>query len=115
MNEPPRLDASTKVTVERTGGFAGLTRRWSVELGELFDDWRDAIGKCPWDQHEDFPHNAADRYQYRIQAGDRSVELPEQAVTGPWRELVERTQQAADRQGSPATPPVPRDDAGDRP
>lgn len=85
-----------RISVKRTGGFAGLTRRWAVEVGqpELRDEWLPIIESCPWD---DVPQtqNQPDRYMYWISAGEREASLPEQDVTGPWRQLVDRTLESA--------------------
>jgi hypothetical protein len=78
-----------KVTVTRSGGFAGLTRRWSTELDE-----EGLIDALPWDQR---PRRAPepDRFVYVIRVSRRRIRLPESQLDGPWRELVERVQKAA--------------------
>ncbi|KHK98865.1 hypothetical protein LK09_08355 [Microbacterium mangrovi] len=89
------------VTVVRSGGFAGIRRRWEAAAGgDAAPRWIALIDDCPWDQPP--PHSAgADRFVWRIsvswsRADDRSVELPEDALTGPWQKLVEEVQAAAD-------------------
>jgi hypothetical protein len=85
-----------RIAVRRTGGFAGLTTRWAVDVAqpELRDVWMPLIDSCPWD---DVPEgaNQPDRYVYSISAGERQATLPERHVTGPWRALVDRTRDAA--------------------
>jgi hypothetical protein len=85
-----------RIAVRRTGGFAGLTTRWAVDIAqpELRDVWMPLIDSCPWD---DVPGDAnqPDRYVYSISAGERQATLPERQVTGPWRALVDRTRDAA--------------------
>ena len=90
-----------KITVQRSGGIAGMQRTWSV-LATPPDDtelWQPLVEACPWD---DAPKTAReangqpDRFLYSIRAGQRRATLPEQAVTGPWRELVDHTRAAAE-------------------
>ena len=94
-----------RIAVRRTGGFAGITTRWSVDVGppELAEVWMPLIESCPWD---DVPgsENQPDRFMYSIRAGEREATLPESGVTGPWRTLVDRTRDAAreNSQGEPA-------------
>jgi hypothetical protein len=88
-----------RISVKRTGGFAGLTTGWAVEVGadELDRDWRDAIEACPWEQAPD-QQDQPDRYLYDIRAGERQATLTEQQVTGPWLSLVDMTRRAAAQQ-----------------
>ncbi|MEC5178931.1 protealysin inhibitor emfourin [Arthrobacter sp. CG_A4] len=104
-----------KITVQRSGGIAGMKRTWSV-LATPPDDrelWQPLVEACPW---EDVPKNARsaatgqpDRFLYSIRAGQRRATLPEQAVTGPWRDLVDQARATAE--SSPAAPggPPPSD------
>lgn len=91
-----------RIAVRRTGGFAGLTMRWAVDVTqpELGDIWMPLIDSCPWEDAPDLA-NQPDRYMYSISAGERNATLPEREVTGPWRDLVDRTRDAA-RQDSEA-------------
>lgn len=84
-----------RVVVSRTGGIAGVTRRWAVEV---FDDpdrseWLLLIDACPWDDPRD-DHPEPDRFLYLIRADHREATLPEQRVQGPWRDLVDRVRAA---------------------
>jgi len=85
-----------KITVTRTGGFAGLTSTWSIVVDDQpdSDSWRDLVESLPW---HDRPRSAPqpDRYLYRIQCSRRRVTVPEQALEGPWRELVDRVRDRA--------------------
>ncbi|WP_427171446.1 protealysin inhibitor emfourin [Arthrobacter sp. 92] len=88
-----------KITVQRTGGVAGLTRVWSVRADTPTDKsrWAPLIDACPWDAvpaRGDLKQ--ADRFTFSIRAGRHRATIPEQAVTGPWRELVEQTRAAAE-------------------
>ncbi|NJC23516.1 putative secreted protein [Arthrobacter pigmenti] len=78
----------TRIVVSRSGGFAGITRTWSVDVSsdEAQERWLPLL-----DQVEDFDDDAQrDRYVYRISVGYREVTVTESAVQGPWKELVER-------------------------
>ncbi|SFN54302.1 protealysin inhibitor emfourin [Mycetocola miduiensis] len=88
-----------KVTETRSGGFAGIPRRWQVFLEKEPDEesWLALLRRLPWD---DLPRDAPqpDRYLYRINCEPdesvfrepREALIPEQDLTGAWRELVER-------------------------
>jgi hypothetical protein len=85
-----------KVSVTRTGGIAGLTRTWSVAVDSGQPDsseWTDLLGRLPWNSRPRGPQQP-DRFVYVIRASRRSVTLPEQQVTGAWRELVDRVREA---------------------
>ena len=102
----------TAVVVERTGGFAGLTRRWSVTAGPDDEAWTALIDACDWGQHGDArtPGDTAgaDRFCWTVTAttsrAEHSVALAEREVDGPWRVLIDAVR-AAD---------APRTDAGGR-
>jgi hypothetical protein len=105
-----------EVDVARTGGIAGITRRWSAQPPETeASAWLSLIDRCPWDevgpagagettedatatsetvgepaQHRPMP----DRFVWWIRvswAGSdpREAELFEDQVVGAWRELVD--------------------------
>jgi hypothetical protein len=119
-----------KVTVTRSGGFAGLSRRWQVfvEREPDEDSWIVLLGQLPWDEAPQEPAQP-DRYLYRINceprttapagplhkreqsepviAEPREVVIPEQRLTGPWRELVDRVRERdeQEREPDPAHPP----------
>lgn len=81
------------VTVIRSGGFAGISRQWSVRVDEQPDEdqWRELIDRLPWDRvatTDDEP----DRYSYRVRCDPREAVIPERSLDGPWRELVEKVQ-----------------------
>ncbi|GAB3534190.1 hypothetical protein GCM10027403_09560 [Arthrobacter tecti] len=89
----------TRIVVSRSGGFAGITRTWSVEVSsdEAQERWLPLL-----DQVEHTNDDAQrDRYVYRISVGYREVTVTESAVQGPWKELVERAkdESAAGPQG----------------
>ncbi|GGI73659.1 protealysin inhibitor emfourin [Pseudarthrobacter scleromae] len=95
-----------KISVERTGGIAAIPRVWTVEARSetAINQWQPIVEACPWDSVPRTPRAAAekfagqqpDRFIYAIRAGQHRAALPEQAVTGPWRVLVDSTREAAE-------------------
>jgi hypothetical protein len=95
-----------KISVERTGGIAAMTRVWTVnaESETARNHWQPIVEACPWDAVPRTPRAAAaeftgaqpDRFIYSIRAGQHRAALPERAVTGPWRVLVDTTRAAAE-------------------
>jgi hypothetical protein len=97
-------DPEVRISVTRSGGVAGLRRGWCIESHEP-GAWRPLVEACPWDEE---PGTAgADRFVWRIEVSApppaRTAELPETAVHGPWRALVERVRE----EGEPVRPDVP--------
>ncbi|MGX5716542.1 protealysin inhibitor emfourin [Arthrobacter sp. MAHUQ-56] len=98
-----------KIKVERTGGLAAMTRVWTVEARTDTDlnQWQPIVEACPWDAVPRTQRAAAaayespqpDRFFYSISAGQRRAALPEQALTGPWRVLVDSARAAAEQDG----------------
>ena len=80
-----------KVIVIRTGGMAGLRRTWEVAVDDQPDSesWTELLTRLPWENRPKVPAQP-DRYVYEIRCSRHRVVLPEQQVTGPWRELVDR-------------------------
>ena len=80
-----------KVIVIRTGGMAGLRRTWEVAVDDQPDreSWAELLTRLPWEHRPKVPAQP-DRYVYEIRCSRHRVVLPEQQVTGPWRELVDR-------------------------
>lgn len=85
-----------KVTVARSGGIAGLTSNWEVIVDDQDDrdSWIELIESLPW-QSTPRARQQPDSYSYRISCSRHKITLPEQQLTGSWRELVDRVQQAA--------------------
>jgi hypothetical protein len=113
-NDPPRDDASrpaqpgapaprtapVEVDVTRSGGIAGMTRRWRAEpADDEVSQWVALIDRCPWNDVSarasgDGRGPVADGFVWRISArwtedDRREAELPDDAVTGAWRDLVD--------------------------
>ncbi|HSU47415.1 MAG TPA: protealysin inhibitor emfourin [Arthrobacter sp.] len=105
-----------KIKVERSGGIAAVTRVWTVDARTDSDlsQWQPLVEACPWDSVPSTPRAAAaafdapqpDRFLYAITAGQRRAALPEQALTGPWRVLVDTARAAAEQSsgGGPLGP-----------
>ena len=102
--------AELTITVARSGGFAGLTREWSVssaidDAGELLA----LVDACPWRSiHPD--RVSRDRFVYlitvRAPRRRRTASLPEASLTGPWKSLVQRVQQQRQAEGTPGSTPA---------
>ncbi|MDI3242618.1 hypothetical protein QK292_13865 [Arthrobacter sp. AL08] len=101
-----------KITVQRSGGIAGIKRTWTVQPAppEDTDLWQPLIEACPWDTVPAAARGAdggqPDRFLYNIRAGQRRAILPENAVTGPWRDLVETAKAAAEPTSGGVTAPL---------
>ena len=78
-----------KITVVRSGGFAGLTRSWVIIIDQRDEAWTGLLDDLPWRQVTPSAPQP-DRYVYRIRVSRRQVVLPEQEVSGAWRTLVDR-------------------------
>ncbi|GAB3631968.1 hypothetical protein GCM10027421_13210 [Microbacterium shaanxiense] len=87
------------IVVIRTGGIAGIRRRWRVvPPHDEEPHWIELIDSCPWDDPSADPQRGADRYVWSIQARTPRArlerELPESALDGPWRQLVDAVREA---------------------
>lgn len=95
-------DGELVISVVRTGGFAGLRREWRA-MGTS-TDWSPTLDACPWGRTPGGAHTGVDRFAWRIEVtgGARllAVALSDDALTGPWRELVDRVQAASGSAGS---------------
>lgn len=98
---PPPTDTRVVIAVVRTGGIAGIRRQWRVEAEpDDAGEWIDLIDGCPWDEETD-AGTGADRYVWSIRARTpserRERDLPDSALDGPWRTLVDAVRTAARR------------------
>lgn len=92
--------ASLRILVVRSGGFAGISREWRVEVdaGPEADaaEWRSLIDACPWGVQTEDPASR-DRFTWRIEVRisrrRRTASVPDRDLEGPWRELVDRVQE----------------------
>lgn len=100
----PDSDERFAIIVVRSGGLAGLSKRWRAEPDPARDPrWRTLVESCPWDAPPP-PARGADRYQWRIEVHRGGIavheaRLSDGQVQGPWRTLVDEVRQAA-----PASP-----------
>ena len=80
-----------KISVVRSGGFAGLTVQWSLRVEEQADrdEWIALVDELPWEDRWRVA-GEPDRFTYLIRVSRRQITLPETRVEGPWRELVDR-------------------------
>jgi len=119
-HEPPADRAGTDdaqdrivIAVVRSGGIAGLRRRWRAEPApEQVPTWIELVDRCPWDERLDPDARGADRYVWSIHARLRDQQLeqvvPDTRLEGAWRELVDAVREAdtgtgtgTDRQQTP--------------
>ncbi len=100
MAAEPEDAPAVAVTVVRTGGFAGLSRRWHVEGGAA-SGLADIVERCPWEACDEVAAEpeGADRFTWSVSAvrgpEERHAELAEQDVDGPWRELIDAVRELA--------------------
>lgn len=94
-------DVVVAVTIVRSGGFAGLTRRWAVTAPPAdAEQWITLVDECPWDDDRDGTPDGADRFAWSVQATlpDASLraDLTETQASGPWRTLIDAVREASD-------------------
>lgn len=93
-------DPRVVIAVVRSGGIAGLRRRWRVEPGsEQASQWVALVDRCPWDERMDAgEQTGADRYVWSIHAvlhdEQREQVVPDSLLQGAWRELVDAVRAA---------------------
>lgn len=93
--EPDRI----AIAVVRSGGIAGLRRRWRAEPApEATPQWVALVERCPWNERIDDDPTSADRYVWSIHARLRAQQLeqvvPDTRLEGAWRELVDAVRDA---------------------
>lgn len=86
-----------RVTVVRSGGFAGLRATWEVRVEEQPDrrEWRELVESLPWDDAPSEAPGEPDRFVYRITCEHHEAVLGERALVDPWRAFVDRVRAAA--------------------
>lgn len=87
------------IAVVRSGGLAGLRRRWRVEPApEQTPQWIQLVERCPWQERQDSAGPGADRYMWSIHAllHDEQLQqvIPDALLQGAWRELVDAVRDA---------------------
>lgn len=93
-----------KIEITRSGGMAGLTRTWSLEvsLTEVEQRWlplaeaktEGGDGDTGSADGTSGPGRQRDAFTYRIAIGRTEVYLAERQLEDPWRELIERARAA---------------------
>ncbi len=91
--DSPDADGLIVVTVVRSGGFAGLSRRWQASPPPAERPrWSTLIDRCPWNDAPT-PESGADRFSWEIDAVNgsdtRTAALTEDDIQGPWRALID--------------------------
>jgi emfourin len=81
-----------KLVVERSGGFAGITRRGERDGSALTSEQRAALQKL-LERSSDFPPDAgADRFNYRVEVqddnGTKRITVPESAMPRVLKEIA---------------------------
>lgn len=100
------------IVVVRSGGFAGVSRRWRVEPAPAEQPrWTTLVERCPWDAPEPDADAGADRFVWTVHAripdAELQRELPESQLTGAWRDLIEAVRAAGERAPDPSPGPSP--------
>lgn len=95
----PPVDAPVAVAVVRSGGIAGIRRRWGVEPSPSdAGEWIALIDRCPWGDASP-EAKGADRFVWSIRVRTptlrRTRELSDSELAGPWRELVDAVRHAS--------------------
>ncbi|MFE5409921.1 hypothetical protein [Microbacterium sp. NPDC056569] len=137
MTEKPSPDPTApppavEVDVARTGGIAGITRRWSAQPPAAeASEWISLIDRCPWsdivttssEDADDEPERSAapprpalrradpvpDGFVWFIRAtwsgtDTREAELPDDEVVGAWRELIDAVRDWSRQSSGPGRP-----------
>jgi hypothetical protein len=83
--------SAVTVSVTRSGGIAGQSITWVVVVDEQPDseEWLSLIERLPRARSGPKPVQP-DRFVYVIRVPRRRVTLPEQQLTGVWRDFVDR-------------------------
>ena len=88
--------AARRLELVRSGGFAGVSRRWAVELSE---DEADEIERLLAEPSSDADHGA-DRFQYELRltrdGRTRSLTVREGAIPAGIRPLLDRLTRRAE-------------------
>lgn len=90
-------DAAVVIRVVRSGGIAGTRRAWLL-VSQQDSAWAETIDACPWGDEP--ATTTPDRLVWRVRVSApppaREATVPEAALEGPWRELVERVRAEGD-------------------
>jgi hypothetical protein len=80
-----------KISVTRSGGFAGMTRRGEVDISGRADakEWHDLVRRADLPNRRDSP-GRPDQYTYRIDVDGEVAHVGEADLDEPTRRLVDR-------------------------
>lgn len=80
-----------KISVFRSGGFAGLVRHAEIDTSERDDaqEWHDLVRRADLSAHEESA-GKPDRYTYRVDVDGRTTKIGEADLDEPTRLLVNR-------------------------
>lgn len=80
-----------KISVTRSGGFAGITRRAEVDTDQRPDagDWKHLVDRADLSDRG-HPPGKPDRYVYRIDVDGRTAHVGEADLDEPTRALIDR-------------------------
>ncbi len=98
-------DHEVKLTIVRSGGFAGLSRQWSAVIDPQEPEWEELLTRIPRDDVAN-DTGQRDRFVYLVTCEPPTAErpywqceVPEGQFTGPWQDLLERVRAAGDSDG----------------
>ncbi|QPZ37167.1 M4 family metallopeptidase [Paramicrobacterium chengjingii] len=93
---PPTGAPEAQLIVERSGGVAGISRTWRMNIDAHSDDLGKMLRTLPWRAAGTIDDRNPDHFQYRIRctfrasaADDFEVSLAESELTATWREIIE--------------------------
>ncbi|MEV8266622.1 protealysin inhibitor emfourin [Microbacterium sp. NPDC076911] len=100
MSQSPIEPSEIRVSVTRTGGFAGLSRQWHVTAAnEDASKLASLVEQCPWaetqrEADDTTQVRTADRFVWLVHAQcsgtpDKQAVVPEAEATGAWRSLID--------------------------
>ena len=96
-----------RIEITRSGGFAGMTRTWVIEVSrsEAEQRWIPLAEAEAGAGDEETRSGSAqrDRFSYRILVGYVEVQVPESRLEEPWRELIARARSDDRRAGDEGT------------
>lgn len=81
-----------RISVTRSGGFAGITRRAEVNTSALPDPdgWQALVSRVDLAEYRDEPTRQPDRFVYTVDIDGTSAHFGETDLTDALRELIDR-------------------------
>ncbi|MFD1713208.1 protealysin inhibitor emfourin [Amnibacterium flavum] len=74
------------VHIVRSGGVTAIRREWTVSVDAA--EWARLLDDCPAESAAETA--SRDRYVWRVTDESREVVIPDSALAGDWRALVDR-------------------------